>query len=230
MVKDYKREIKELKYEMEDLLLQLQEQVQLQKQLQLQLQLQKQLQLQLQNQDQDQNQAQAQNDTDTISNVGNPSQNQNVNVTVTADGKSADQVGKLVDFDYDTRFSLNPLAPSTPLGNETTVAEVNLDNVAAGNQVLLNGLFHVDNDANAFRTLRVRIYRNTIAPANVIYDANFMEIDGENRDDQNQPIPVLHVDEPTTDLNNVTYILTAQATNDVLLRGPITLTASEIRD
>ncbi|EJQ82454.1 hypothetical protein [Bacillus toyonensis] len=210
--------------QLEDIQLLIQEQLQLQAQLQEQVQAQLQLQIQLQAQLQAQSQTQT--DTDTISNVGNPTQT--VNVAVTGSGTSVNE-SSLVEFQSVVRDSLSPLNPSTPLGTETRVAEVTLNDIAAGNRVLLNGLFFVDNDAASFNTLRVRIYKNAIASANMIYDANFIEVDAEGTNDQNQPIPVLHVDTATANQTNVIYILTALSTDDVLLRGPITFTASEIK-
>ncbi|UII56389.1 hypothetical protein LS684_02565 [Cytobacillus spongiae] len=202
----------------------------IQAQLQKQFQLQKQLQFQLQQQQQ--KQAQSQNDTDTISNVGNPTLRNigNPTVNVNVSGGFGDlEAGKLVEFKSFVQNSINStgLLPNTPLAAETTVAQVTLDDVEAGNQVLLNGLFFVDNDNNAREDLRVRIYKNAIAPANLIYDAPSIEIDAETRDDENQPIPVLHVDQIGSDATNVRYILTAQG--NLFLRGPITFTASEIR-
>lgn len=136
---------------------------------------------------------------------------------------------KLVEFKFDIQNSVNPtgIQPNTPLTAETTVAEVALDDVKAGNIVLLNGLFYVDNDEAAREDLRVRIYKNSVAPANVIYDIPSIEIDAADRDDENQPIPVLHVDTIGADAANVSYILTAQGI--LFLRGPITFTASEMK-
>lgn len=136
---------------------------------------------------------------------------------------------KLVEFKFDIQNSVNSTGtqPNTPLTAETTVAEVTLDDVKAGNIVLLNGLFYVDNDEAAREDLRVRIYKNSIALANVIYDIPSIEIDATFRDDENQPIPVLHVDTIGADGTNVRYILTAQGI--LFLRGPITFTASEMK-
>ncbi|OZM55795.1 hypothetical protein CIB95_15265 [Lottiidibacillus patelloidae] len=231
--------------------LQVQEQLQVQVQRQNQLQEQLQLQIQAQIQAQAQAQAQAQNDTDTISNLGNPTQTVTINLAdqdnkckcqgkCKCDGKcqcndkckchmmELPEGGKLVEFQADTRNSVNRAGnqPGTCLEDETKVAEVTLNDVTAGNKVLLNGLFHVDNDQGVFQNLRVRIYKNSVSPANLIYDLPRLEIDAENRDDQNQPITVLHVDNITDDATNVNYILTAQG--QVLLRGPITFAASEI--
>ena len=118
---------------------------------------------------QSQSQSQAQNDTDTISNIGNP--NVNINISNVADGDdTVGEASKLVEFKFDIQNSVNPTGeqPGTLLTAETTVADVTLDDVKAGNEVLLQGLFHVDNDSNAVQTLRVRIYKNAVAAANVI--------------------------------------------------------------
>lgn len=166
-------------------------------------------------------------------NIGNPSININISGSSTkasdsaSDNNSLDS-DKLVEFKFDIQNSVNTTGtdPNTPLKQETIVADLTLDDVKAGNKVLLQGLFHVNNNKDKVQDLKVRIYKNIMSPANVIYNMPFIEIDAETRDDQNQPIPVLHVDHIGADATNVRYILTAQGT--LTLRGPITFTASEI--
>ena len=176
-----------------------------------------------------QQQQQSQTDIDSISNVGNP----NVNVNIGSGGTSLSEVGKLTEFVFDTESSTNPFAPSTPLTTlPTIVADVTLSNVQAGNDVWLNGIYHINNNSSTVEPVVVTIYKDSIANTNIIYQS-IIEIDSELRDDFNQIITVQHVDSITSFQSNVRYILTAQEFNagaDLILNGPITFTAAKIRN
>ncbi|MEK5037039.1 hypothetical protein [Sporosarcina sp. FSL K6-3457] len=212
--------------------LQQQTQEQLQAQLQIQQQTQEQLQVQAQIQAQAQGQAQTDTDTSSFTNIGNPTQTVNVNVTELGGRAGA---GNLVGFAFDTQNSTLPLPiiATLLLDPPTIVAEVTLNSVAAGNLVWLNGIFHLSNETLTADFARIKIYKDSIVPANIIYD-NYVEIDnvGTNDDDFNQIMTVMHVDPVTTNKANAKYFLTAQSIRagaNIVLSGPITFTAAEIR-
>ncbi|WP_203248526.1 hypothetical protein [Sporosarcina beigongshangi] len=214
--------------------LQQQTQEQLQAQLQRQQQTQEQLQLQVQAQAQIQAQGQAQTDTDTSSftNIGNPTQTVNVNL---AELGGRAEAGKLVEFAFDTQNSTDslPVIATLLLNTPTIVADVTLNGLAAGNLVWLNGIFHLSNETTSASIARIKIYKDSIVPANIIYNT-LVEIDSAftNDDDFNQIMTVMHVDSATTNKANAKYFLTAERINagaNIVLSGPITFTAAEIK-
>lgn len=149
---------------------------------------------------------------------------------------------QFVDFDYD-KFDPNVFMDDfipVPVGSERAVASVTVDRDEC-TVVSLNGVVGLDNDANAFRTVFMRIYRgngNVLRPDNVIYDA-YIEIHAEGQNDVVVE-PFAHVDDDDNnhrkkkcnknhDDGETTYTLTLEADGaDVFLVGPLTFTAMAV--
>ncbi|WP_223700904.1 hypothetical protein [Sutcliffiella deserti] len=170
-------------------------------------------------------------------NIGNPI----VNVHVKGcceDSKKKDsksKKGKLVDFAYDTEFPTNFGMPNTRLlvNIPTVIAEVSLDEVEAGNVIWLNGIFHVFNQTTTPQFCRIRMFRDSINSANLIYDS-LVEIDDQAQldDNFNQIMTSQYVDPVNADQTNRRYFLTAETTStasNMFVNGPITFTAAEIK-
>ncbi|MGP4070785.1 hypothetical protein [Halobacillus sp. B29] len=77
-------------------------------------------------------------------------------------------------------------------------------------------------------SIGVRIYKNSINSANIIYSAD-IEIDGAGSDALGQPIPVLYVDPIQLYEKKVTYFLSVykiDETDNLSVIGQATLTAT----
>lgn len=146
-------------------------------------------------------------------------------------GYADNAAARLIDFEFFTKTPRNVQEPNDillPVGMQTPVASVTLDEVEQGNVVWLNGVFGLDNDdPNDVATIIMRIFRGPIIPGQEIYRA-VIEIDDEGNDDQVVE-PLAHVDVITQDNNNVTYTVTLETDEDpVFLNGPVTFTAALI--
>ncbi|KWU53457.1 hypothetical protein AWW70_27505 [Bacillus mycoides] len=139
---------------------------------------------------------------------------------------------KLVGFAYDTSFSIInlPLSNSIVVSEElTTVAEVTLQHVKAGDLVWLNGLFHINNNSSTTQDLITAIYRVSGFNRKLIYQS-IIEIDFEPHDDVTQVV-AQHVDQIGSSQEEVSYILTVSTNSPtaiLFVNGPITFTAAEI--
>lgn len=150
---------------------------------------------------------------------------------------------QFVDFDYD-KFDPNVFMDDfipVPVGSERAVASVTVDRDEC-TVVSLNGVVGLDNDANAFRSVIMRIYRgngNVLRPDQVIYEA-LIEIHAEGQNDVVVE-PFAHVDDEDNNKrkkcrknhhhndDEATYTLTLEADgNNVFLTGPLTFTAMAI--
>ncbi|QFT89987.1 hypothetical protein FIU87_15080 [Bacillus sp. THAF10] len=142
---------------------------------------------------------------------------------------------KLVGFASDTADPIvsSPLPTNFPLTTQPqVVAAVTLRDVKPGNPVWLQGLYHANNNSGVVADLITRIYRNSIAPSNLIYQS-VVEIDSENRDDALASVSQF-VDIIPEGEEDATYLLTAQKDPEqdalaVFVNGPITFTAVEIK-
>jgi hypothetical protein len=114
----------------------------------------------------------------------------------------------------------------------TRIGKLTIDDVTAGDFILLNGVVGVDNDdPSNYAGFSFRIYKGELrVPGNEIYYA-LEEVGVEDTGDVVN-VPISHVDVIDRNAKSISYSLTVQQTGDskyAYIGGPITFTAIKLR-